>query len=261
MDKTRVNERIRAREVRLIGAGGEHVSVVPIRQAMDDAQQASLDLVEISDKSDPPVCRIMDYGQFRYEKAKKQKDSRKKLKKIVVKEVKMRSRIGEHDYETKLKRAEGFLKHGDKVKFLIQFRGRENAHREIGFQIMNRVVADLEGVATVEAHPRQEGQFLNMVVVPDAAMLRRLQREQEQEEARQRKEEQGTEIQETAEAQDANEAPEPTAENIENNVVQEPTAEAQDANEAPEPTAENIENNVVQEPTVDAVKEDAGQGA
>ena len=202
----------------------------------------------------------MDYGQFRYEKAKKQKDSRKKLKRIVVKEVKMRPRIGDHDYETKLKRAEGFLKHGDKVKFLIQFRGRENAHREIGFQIMKRVVADLEGVATVEAHPRQEGQFLNMVVVPDAAMLRRMQRELDQEEARQRKQEQEAETNETAEAQDANEAPEPSAEVIEKNADQDPTAEAQEANKAPEPTAEKIEPNVDPEPAGDAVKEDASPG-
>lgn len=176
-DDTRINEEIRSREVRLIGADGEHIGIISTHQALAKAAEVTLDLVEISDKSDPPVCRIMDYGQFRYQKAKKLKDSRKKLKKIVVKEVKMRPRIGQHDYETKLKRAQEFLEHGDKVKFLLQFRGRENTHREIGYELMQRVIADLEGIATVEMHPRQEGQFINMVVAPDAGMLRRIERE------------------------------------------------------------------------------------
>lgn len=176
-DDTRINEQIRSREVRLIGADGEHIGIVSTHQALAKAAEATLDLVEISDKSDPPVCRIMDYGQFRYQKAKKLKDSRKKLKKIVVKEVKIRPRIGQHDYETKLKRAQEFLEHGDKVKFLLQFRGRENTHREIGYELMQRVIVDLQGIATVEMHPRQEGQFINMVVAPDAGMLRRIERE------------------------------------------------------------------------------------
>lgn len=178
MDDTRINEKIRAREVRLIGAEGEHFGVIQTRDALAKAQEVQLDLVEISDKSTPPVCRIMDYGQFRYQKAKKQKDSRKKLKKIVVKEVKFRPRIGDHDYWTKVKHAKEFLRHGDKVKFLVQFRGRENAHREIGAQILQRVVGDLEGIATVESAPRQEGHFMNMVMAPDAAMLRQKAKEQ-----------------------------------------------------------------------------------
>ncbi len=177
MDDTRINERIRVREVRLIDDTGEHTGIVSTHEAMARAQRAGLDLVEISDKSKPPVCRIMDYGQFLYQKAKKLKDSRKKLKKIVVKEVKMRPKIGQGDYQTKLKHAIGFLEHGDKVKFLMQFRGRENAHRDIGAEILQKVIADLDGIGTAEAQPRMEGQFMNMVVAPDAGMLRRVQRE------------------------------------------------------------------------------------
>lgn len=140
--------------------------MVPIAKAIAISEEAGLDLVEVGAKSVPPVCRIMDYGQYKYEQAKKQREARKKQRTITVKEIKFRPRIDEHDYAFKIRHARRFLEHGDKVKFVVQFRGREMAHREFGAAVIKRVVEDLADCGQVEAAARQEGRFLTMVMAP-----------------------------------------------------------------------------------------------
>jgi len=157
---------IQETEVRLLDESGEHVGIVPIAEALSKAQEADLDLVEVGNKSKPHVCRIMNYGQFKYQKAKREKDAKKKQKKIVVKEIKMRPRIDEHDYRFKLDHAKKFFEHGDKVRFILQFRGREMMHKDLGRKVLDRVVNDLEEIAVLEQAPRQEGRFLNMTLAP-----------------------------------------------------------------------------------------------
>ncbi len=163
---TRVNELIREREVRLIDASGEHSGVISIDEALKLAAEAELDLVEVSAKSKPHVCRIMDYGHYKYELAKKQKEAKKKQKLIVVKEIKLRPRIDQHDYDFKMNHAKKFLEHDDKVKFILQFRGRENAHKELGRVVLDRVIVDLEAYGIIEQSPRTEGRFMNMIIAP-----------------------------------------------------------------------------------------------
>ncbi|RJP31970.1 MAG: translation initiation factor IF-3 [Candidatus Omnitrophota bacterium] len=166
VDTTRINEAIREREVRLVSQSGDHIGVIPIDVALAKARESGLDLVEVSAKSKPHVCRIMDYGQYKYQQAKKQKEAKKKQKQIVVKEIKLRPRIEQHDYEFKLNHAIKFLEHGDKVRFIMQFRGREMAHKELGQKIMEQFILDLEAVAQVEQAPKQEGRFMNMTLAP-----------------------------------------------------------------------------------------------
>lgn len=177
-DLTRVNEAIREREVRLIDETGEHTGVVAIDAALRRAAEVQLDLVEVSAKSKPHVCRIMDYGQYRYEQTKKQKEAKKKQKQIVVKEIKVRPRIEQHDYEFKLDHAINFLDHGDKVKFILQFRGRENAHKELGQVVLDRFIQDLADVGTVEQVPQTEGRFMNMTIAPLNAAQRKKRKEE-----------------------------------------------------------------------------------
>lgn len=172
-DVTRINEQIREREIRLIDENGEHTGIITVDEAQKRAIAAGLDLVEVSAKSKPHVCRIMDYGQYRYELAKKQKEAKKKQKLIVVKEIKLRPRIEQHDYEFKLKYAIKFLDHGDKVKFILQFRGRENAHKELGRIVLDRVIADLQDYGLVEQPPQTEGRFMNMTIAPLSAAQRK----------------------------------------------------------------------------------------
>jgi len=144
------------------------------------SQEAGLDLVEVGAKSVPPVVRIMDYGQYKYQLAKKQKEAKKRQKHMTVKEVKFRPRIDPHDYETKVRNARRFLDHGDKVKFVVQFRGREMAHRELGRAVLDRAVEDLADCGQVEMQPRQEGRVINMVMAPlPEATRRKQEREKE----------------------------------------------------------------------------------
>ena len=147
------------------------------------SEEAGLDLVEVGAKSVPPVVRIMNYGQYKYEQAKKQKEAKKRQKQISVKEVKFRPRIDPHDYETKIRNARRFLDNGDKVKFVVQFRGREMAHRDLGRAVLDRAVEDLADVGQVEMNPRQEGRVMNMVMAPVPEATRR--KKQREEEARQ----------------------------------------------------------------------------
>jgi len=159
-----INENITAREVRLIGPDGEQVGVVSIQEALSAAEEAKLDLVEISPDATPPVCRIMDYGKHIFEKKKQQAAARKNQKQIQIKEIKFRPKVDEHDYQFKKKHIERFLADGDKVKATIFMRGREQAHPEIGRRILERLVADLGDQATQETMPRREGNTMHTIL-------------------------------------------------------------------------------------------------
>ena len=161
-----INEQIRAKQVRLIGAAQEQLGVVPFERALDLAAQSDLDLVEISATSDPPVCRIMDYGKYRFEKEKKEKEARRNQIIVSIKEIQLTYRIGEHDYQTKLKAARGFLEGGDKVKATVRFKYREMAHTELGRQMLNRFAADCADVGAIDKPPLLEGRSMTMFIVP-----------------------------------------------------------------------------------------------
>ncbi|MFD2632958.1 translation initiation factor IF-3 [Idiomarina piscisalsi] len=167
-DKNRINDQIMGvDEVRLIGTDGEQIGVVSINEALDAAAEAGVDLVEMSPNAEPPVCRLMDYGKFLFEKSKEQKEQKKKQKQIQVKEVKFRPGTDEGDYQVKLRNLRRFLEGGDKTKVTIRFRGREMAHQELGIDLLNRVKADLEEISTVESFPkRAEGRQMIMVLAP-----------------------------------------------------------------------------------------------
>jgi len=165
-DRARVNERIRATQVRLIDSKGEQVGVVPVMRALEIAREEALDLVEISPNSDPPVCRIMDYGKFVFEQNKKTAAARKKQKQIQVKEIKFRPTTGEGDFQVKLRNAIRFLEEGDKVKITVRFRGREIEYQELGTKLMQRLETDLHDIAVVEQEARSEGRQLTMILSP-----------------------------------------------------------------------------------------------
>ena len=163
----RLNELITAQEVRLIRYDGEAGGIVSLDEAMDQAESAGVDLVEISPTAKPPVCRVMDYGKFLYEKSKEQKEQRKKQKQIQVKEIKFRPGTDEGDYQVKLRNLKRFLQGGDKVKVTLRFRGREMAHQELGLELLTRVKKDLEELTVVEFFPRRaEGRQMVMVLAP-----------------------------------------------------------------------------------------------
>ena len=165
-DGPRINEEIRVREVQLIDASGHNHGPTPIQAALDMAQAAGLDLVEIAPNSSPPVCKILDYGKYRYHEQKKQQEAKKKQKIIQIKEIKLRPNIDPHDLGIKLKAVEKFLAEGDKVKFTLRFRGREMAHQEIGMNLLRKVQEMLEGKIRVDQHPNMEGRQAVMVVSP-----------------------------------------------------------------------------------------------
>ncbi len=142
------------------------LGVLSLDEAMDRADDFGLDLVEVSPNADPPVCKILDYGKFKYEAQKKKNEAKKKQKVIEVKEIKMRPNIDEHDYQTKMRNVNRFLGDGDKVKLTMRFRGREMAHQEIGLNVLKRIQAELDEIAKVEAHPKLEGRQMVMVVAP-----------------------------------------------------------------------------------------------
>jgi translation initiation factor IF-3 len=152
--------------VRLIDAEGNNVGVVSVQQAMHLAEDVGLDLVEISPNVDPPVCKILDYGKFKYEAQKRANEARKKQKVIEVKEIKMRPNIDQHDYDVKMRAINRFLGDGDKVKVTMRFRGREMAHQEIGLAVLNKVRDELAEIAKVEQFPRLEGRQMAMVLAP-----------------------------------------------------------------------------------------------
>ncbi|MFJ2370468.1 translation initiation factor IF-3 [Microbacterium sp. NPDC087665] len=162
----RTNERIRVPEVRLVGPAGEQIGVVRIEAALRLAQEADLDLVEVAPNSKPPVVKIMDYGKFKYEAAQKEKEARRNQANTILKEVRFRLKIEAHDYTTKLKRAEGFLKAGDKVKAMILFRGREQSRPEQGVRLLRKFAEDVAELGTVESNPTIDGRNMVMVVAP-----------------------------------------------------------------------------------------------
>nr|WP_323740626.1 translation initiation factor IF-3 [Mumia zhuanghuii] len=162
----RVNDRIRANEVRLVGPNGEQVGIVRLDDALRLAQESDLDLVEVAPTARPPVCRLMDYGKFKYEAAQKARESRRNQTHTIIKEMKLRPKIDQHDYDTKKGHVERFLKQGDKVKITIMFRGREQSRPELGFRLLQRLAADIEELGFIEASPRQDGRNMTMVVAP-----------------------------------------------------------------------------------------------
>ena len=162
----RVNERIRIPQVRVIGDDGSQIGILTTREAIAMAQAKGLDLVEVAPTARPPVCKIMDYGKFKYETNRAAKAAKKKQHQMQLKEVKMRPKIEDHDYDFKLKHARAFLEQRDKVKFTVTFRGREMAHQELGYKIIEQVLIDLADVATVEQSPRAEGRTVSLVLSP-----------------------------------------------------------------------------------------------
>ena len=162
----RVNEMIDAESVRVVGADGEMVGVVSVAEGIELALDAGLDLVEVSPNADPPVCKVLDYGKYKYEEQKKRNEARKKQKVVEVKEIKMRPSIDIHDYEVKMRNARRFLGNEDKVKFTIRFRGREMAHQELGMDVLNRIRTELDEDVKIEQFPRIEGRLMIMIVAP-----------------------------------------------------------------------------------------------
>jgi translation initiation factor IF-3 len=165
-DPTRINERIRVPEVRLVGADGEVVGVVQIEEALQRAQAEDLDLVEVAPEAKPPVARLLDYSKYKYEQEQKAKAARKHQQQVNIREIKLRPKIADHDYETKKGHVVRFLRQHDKVKVTIMFRGREQAHPERGRALLQRLFGDLEGLATIESEPLQEGRNMSMLLAP-----------------------------------------------------------------------------------------------
>lgn len=163
---TRINQMIRANEVRCLLPDGAQAGIMSLSDALKLSEERGLDLVEISPNAEPPVCRIMDYGKFKYEEGQRKKQAKKSQTKNVVKEVKFHANVDENDYRIKLRNIRSFLADGDKVKLTLQFRGRENAHREIGDEVMKRVCLDLADVAVVEQEPRLLGRAINGLLGP-----------------------------------------------------------------------------------------------
>ncbi len=162
----RINDRIRVPEVRLVGPNGETVGIVPTDQALKLAQEADLDLVEIAPQGRPPVCKLMDYGKFKYENAQKAREARRNQTNTVIKEMKLRPKIDAHDYETKKGHVVRFLRQGDKVKITIMFRGREQHRPELGFRLLQRLAEDVTELGFVESAPKQDGRNMIMVLGP-----------------------------------------------------------------------------------------------
>ena len=165
-DQFRANRDIRVPKVRLIDDEGTNYGVITTRDALDRALEAGLDLVEVSPNVDPPVCKIMDFGKFKYEQQKKANEARKRQKIVELKEIKMRPGIDDHDYQTKMRNANKFLENEDKVKFTVRFRGREMAHQDLGRRVLERVQAELGDAVKLEAHPKMEGRQMVMIVAP-----------------------------------------------------------------------------------------------
>lgn len=165
-DGPRVNDQIEAPSIRLVGSAGEMIGVVTLHEGLQQAFEAGLDLVEVSPNADPPVCKLLDLGKYKYELQKKANEARKKQKVIEIKEIKLRPGIDDHDYEVKRKAMVRFIEEGDKVKVTLRFRGREMVHQELGVQLLDRVKVDLGELAKVEAHPRMEGRQMTMVMAP-----------------------------------------------------------------------------------------------
>ena len=165
----RANERIRALDVQVISSDGSNLGVLPLKKAIELAKQEDLDLIEISPNANPPVCKIMDYGKYKYEQQKRESEARKNQKIIEVKEIKFRPGTDTHDYEVKMRSVTKFLEKGDKVKITLRFRGREMAHQELGRELLERVAADIEGFGKIENIPKMEGRQMTMMIGPTSS--------------------------------------------------------------------------------------------
>jgi len=165
-DNVRINERIRTDMVRLIGPDGEQVGIVNLREALDYADRLNLDLVEVAPMANPPVCKVMHYGKYKYEQEQKAKEARKRQTTINVKEIKLRPKIDDHDFETKKGHVERFLRHGDKVKVTIMFRGRELMHPHLGERLLRRMADDLVELGDIESQPNLDGRNMVMMLAP-----------------------------------------------------------------------------------------------
>ena len=166
--KLRVNEAIRAREVRLVGDKGQQLGVMPLIQAREIARKQSLDIVEVAATTVPPVCRLLDYGKYKYEQAKKERQARRSQKIALLKEVRMRPKIGDHDFEAKARLAKKLLGGGDKVKVSILFRGREITHPDIGLRLLNRMAESVKEASSLERQPAMDGRRMVMILAPAA---------------------------------------------------------------------------------------------
>ncbi|MGZ4785322.1 MAG: translation initiation factor IF-3 [Acidimicrobiales bacterium] len=184
-NEPRINDRIRAREVRLVAPDGEQIGIRPLPEALAMARELELDLVEVADKANPPVCRIMDFGKYKYEAAQRAKESRRKSTNVVVKEMKYRPKIGHGDFDTKTRKVEKFLGEGHKVKVTIMFRGREMQHPELGKRILDEVAAEVIDTGRVEVFPKLDGRNMTMVLAPDkkAQAAKAAERKRDKEEA------------------------------------------------------------------------------
>ena len=167
-DGVRINHDIKSEEVRVVDEDGEMKGVMSVADAVELAEQAGLDLVEVSPNAKPPVCKILDYGKYKYEQQKKAAEARKKQKTVDVKEVKIRPGIEEHDYQVKMRTARKFLSNGDKVKVTMRFRGREMAHQDIGFDLLKRMIEELSDISKVDLEPKMEGRQIIMVLSAEA---------------------------------------------------------------------------------------------
>ncbi len=164
--KLRVNEWIRAREVRLVGEKGEQLGIMPLVEAREVARKRNFDLVEVSPTAVPPVCRLLDYGKYKYEQAKKERDIKRNQKIVLLREVRFRPKIGVHDFEAKMRSAKKLLGGGDKVKLTVMFRGREITHPDIGWSLLQKLVESLKEVASIEKQPSMEGKRMMMILAP-----------------------------------------------------------------------------------------------
>ena len=178
----RINEQIRASEVRLVSPDGEQIGITPLPEALEQARELDLDLVEVADNAKPPVCRIMDYGKYKYEAAQRAKDSRKKSTNIVVKELKYRPKIARGDFNTKTSKVRKFLEDGHKVKLTIMFRGREVQHPELGRRILDEVSEQMEDIAVQESYPQLDGRNMIMVLSPDKKAIESIRKAKERNE-------------------------------------------------------------------------------
>ena len=167
--KLRINERIRAREVRLVGEKGEQLGIMPLNQALETARKKNLDLVEVAATAVPPVCRLLDYGKYKYEQTKKERELKRSQRVSLLRQVRLRPKIGGHDFEAKTRSARKLLDNGDKVMVSVFFRGREVTHPEIGWRLLQNMAESLKEVASIEKQPVLEGKRMNMILLPAAS--------------------------------------------------------------------------------------------
>ncbi len=180
----RVNQMIRAQEVRLVGEKGEQLGIMPLSQAQDTARKHDLDLVEVAPTAVPPVCRLLDYGKYKYQQAKKEQEMRKGQKVSLLREIRLRPKIGDHDFEAKARKARKLLAEGDKVKVTVLFRGREITHPELGWKLLQRMTETLNENASIDKQPAMEGKRMNIILTPVTAKAKAKEETKESQDAK-----------------------------------------------------------------------------